>query len=211
MSGNGFSGTLLARESLTFVELLQSITRYEGKRAILSRFGKKAHLQVALSMNMTRSFRKHFGLLSLLFLVGLVSGCKEEGFVDVRNKVPVVPVTGKILVDGKPLVYPQQGRIILHPDAPTQEKLPKDIPKPSSWSAPDGSTFEIGTYDGSDGVPAGTYKLTVEVGKRSLMNGSFRGGDLKEKYKDPETSEISVTITGDEGSIDLGTIELTSE
>jgi hypothetical protein len=43
------------------------------------------------------------------------------------------------------------------------------------------------------------------------MNGSFRGGELKDKYKDPETSEISVTVTGDEGSIDLGTIELTSD
>jgi len=187
------------------------MTRIKGKRAVLSSSDVQAYLQSPLSVYNARSIYSRLALLSVICLVGFASGCQEETFVDVRDKVPVVPVTGKILVDGSPLVYPQQGRIILHPDAASQEKLPKDIPKPSAWSTPDGSTFNLGTYDGSDGVPAGTYKLTVEIGKRSLMNGSFRGGELKDKYKDPEASEFSVTITGDEGSLDLGTFELTSE
>ena len=158
--------------------------------------------------------RRSIKFLTLPFVVCLlvsVSGCGEDEFVDVRSKVPVVPVTGKILVDGSPLVAPKLARVVLHADAATKEKLPADIPAPSAWTSADGSTFNIGTYDGGDGAPAGTYKVTIEGGTRSMMNGSFTGGLLNGKYKDPGTTEFSVTITGEEAEVDLGTFELSTK
>ncbi|MCA9025846.1 MAG: hypothetical protein KDA86_11625 [Planctomycetaceae bacterium] len=150
--------------------------------------------------------------LSMLCLLGLFSGCQKEEFVDTRERVAVVPVTGKILLDGKPLVGPAVAKIVMHPaDSETEEGIPADVPAPSAWTEADGTTFKMGSYEGGDGAPVGTYKLTIDVGKRSLMNGSFKRGPLDGKYADPENPVQEITVTGDEGSIDLGTIELTSD
>ncbi|MCA9109897.1 MAG: hypothetical protein KDA52_08130 [Planctomycetaceae bacterium] len=150
--------------------------------------------------------------LSILCLFGLFSGCQKEEFVDTRERVPVVPVTGKILLDGKPLVAPVVAKIVMHPaDTETEEGIPVDVPAPSTWIEPDGTTFHMGSYEGGDGAPVGKYKLTIDIGKRSLMNGSFQRGALDGKYADPENPVQEITVTGDEGSIDLGTIELTSD
>ena len=161
-------------------------------------------------MNTSRRHLNSLVQLSFVCLLVLVTGCQKEGFRDSRNKVPVIPVTGKVLVDGEKTIPPGMVKVVMHPDAGTKEQLPNDIPFPSCWVEPDGTTFNIGSYLGDDGAPVGNYKVTFEVGTVALMSGKFGGGALKGKYKDPEDSKIEVTITGQEESIDLGTIELTS-
>ena len=70
--------------------------------------------------------------------------------------------------------------------------------------------FEISTYESSDGVPAGEYALTFMWGKWN-MSGSYGGPDkLNDRYTDPKTSEVKVTVKDGEPT-DLGTIELTTK
>ncbi len=162
-------------------------------------------------MRSVQKFPTPAAILCGFTLLLVASGCGQDGFVDKRDKVNVVPVTGKILVDGEKTLPPKMIRIILHPDEATKGKMPNDIRYPSGFLTADGTTFNVGTYLRDDGAPAGKYTVTFEVGAMNLMSGNFKGGTLKGKYNDPATSETEVVIAGDESSTDLGLIELTSD
>jgi hypothetical protein len=91
-------------------------------------------------------------LAALVLLLVAGPGC--------GNKPKLVSVTGKVMHNGKPLTA---GSIIFHPDAGNSYQ--KD--RPSSLLQEDGS-FTMKTFPFGNGVPLGTYKVTLapEVANR---------------------------------------------
>ncbi len=94
-------------------------------------------------------WRVSWGWLTVFLIISVIasgSGCGGD-------QPPLVPVTGKVTMAGRPLTA---GSILLHPDA--ANAFQKD--KPSSLLQVDGS-FEIRTFPYGDGVPPGKYKVTL--------------------------------------------------
>lgn len=97
----------------------------------------------------------------------------------------VVPVSGKVLVDGEPKpevvlqVYPAEGGSLV---TETRTK-------------PDG-TYCLSTHLACDGIEAGTYKIAFEHFPKPKRNDqNERKDDLfKGKYSNPKKSEFSLTV-----------------
>ncbi len=66
---------------------------------------------------------------------------------------PTIPVSGQVLVDGTPM---KDIWVKLHPEGGA-----KNAVQPKALTDADGH-FQITTYVGGDGAPAGKYKLTLE-------------------------------------------------
>jgi hypothetical protein len=115
-------------------------------------------------------------------------------------RVTVVPVTGKVVVDGEPAAG------IAIRCLPIGEK-PTELPTSSAFTDAEGN-FAISTFESGDGAPPGEYRLTFEWLTLSLLNGRYEGPDkLGNQYSDPEKSEHMVMVV--EGlPTEVGTIEL---
>ncbi|QDU40357.1 hypothetical protein Mal4_47130 [Maioricimonas rarisocia] len=151
-------------------------------------------------LSFSRTLRRH-GLF-LLVLCLCCAGCGEEG----PYRKVTVPVTGQLLVDGKPPGTPVQ--ITCH----SLTGIDQEHPTFSKTVSGENGTFAISTYESGDGVPAGEYAVTFEWKTLNLVSMGYSGPDkLKGKYNDPDTSDVKFTITEDSEPIDLGTIELTTE
>ena len=121
-----------------------------------------------------------------------------------ESRKETYPVSGVVFVDG-------QAAANLAVRCTDVNGLDKENPTISSAFTDDQGKFEISTYESSDGVPAGEYVLTFVWGEWNLISGSYGGPDkLKDRYTDPKTSEIKVTVKEGEPT-DLGTIELTTK
>ncbi len=85
-----------------------------------------------------------------ILFASIQSGCEKR-----IQRLPVYQVSGKILVNGHPAEHAQ---ISLQPTkaAPKGERAII----PNAVAQADG-TFNVGTYTGSDGAPAGEYAITV--------------------------------------------------
>ncbi|HBJ35844.1 MAG TPA: hypothetical protein DDZ51_14070 [Planctomycetaceae bacterium] len=122
----------------------------------------------------------------------LTLGCQKS-----EERVATFPVSGKVLKGGAPINY---ATIVFHPvnasDTATE--------KPRGITNPDG-TFQLTTYDGNDGAPAGSYQVTIQ---QWLTEKPEEGpkNRLKEKYSDPKTSPLTATIS--EGSNDALTFSV---
>ena len=139
-------------------------------------------------------------LLLCMTTVGLTGCGGEKPF-----RKPTSVVTGKVTVDG---VAPTSAITIeCHPVNGMDAKHPTVS---QTVTGPEG-TFKISTYEAGDGVPAGDYVLTLYWGEFNLMSNSYSGPDkLKDRYRDPKTSEIKLTVK--EGKpTDLGTIVITTK
>jgi hypothetical protein len=90
------------------------------------------------------------GPLSMGLVLALAGCSKHDHQVD---RKPVFPVRGKLLVNDQPAAG---AMVVLHP-----LNAPQLTERPRANVAPDG-TFELTTYDGKDGAPAGEYAVTVE-------------------------------------------------
>ena len=157
-------------------------------------------------MNFTDFPRIAFAVLFACASLVLITGCSEERKFD---REPTYPVIGKLLVDGKSVEPPLLGAVrAVAVDAKAFDG--KKATAAQSWTEPDGS-FALSTYIKGDGVRPGTYKITFETGIRNLISGGIGGDVLEGRYKDPDTSEYLVTVTGNETEpIDLGTIDLST-
>jgi len=113
----------------------------------------------------------------VLVVVALLCGCSGSN----RDRVPVHPVTGKVLVDGQP---PEGATVVFHPVSSTEEMAHK----PAARVQADG-TFQVTTYEAHDGAPAGEYVVTVTWSAPPTPD------RLGGKYSDPETSQLQVTVT----------------
>ena len=133
------------------------------------------------------------GLLGLVLALG---GCGEG------DPGPAIqPVTGTLLVDGKPAA---RARITFHPAGGTPTGT-----TPYAETDADG-TFRPSTRLTGDGMPAGAYLLTVVWPEIQVDRGEeIAGRDrLGGRYKDPRTSKLKALIQ--EGENALPPIELKS-
>jgi len=128
------------------------------------------------------TFNELFGSAPRLLLLSLLApllaafpGCGGS------DRVPVHPVSGKLLVDGEPA---EGAVIVLHPTSPPE----KEVHKPAARVEADG-TFQVTTYDAGDGAPTGDYVITVTWGEPPSPD------RLGGKYRDPEKSQLRVTVT----------------
>lgn len=112
------------------------------------------------------------------------------------GRKPTFPVTGKVLLNGKPA---EHATVVLHPTS-----AGPDEPRPHGTVGPDGS-FKLTTYEPDDGAPAGDFRVTVEL----WLAGRPEEGPtsrLPAKYAKPDTSGLTVTVNA--GPTELKPIEL---
>jgi len=108
-------------------------------------------------------------------------GCQKN-----EERVTTFTVSGKVLKSGSPINY---ATVIFHP----VDAADTTTAKPRGVTTPDG-TFLLTTYDGNDGAPAGAYQVTIQ---QWLTEKPEEGpkNQLKAKYSDPKTSQLTATIS----------------
>jgi len=112
-----------------------------------------------------------------------IAGCSSK--VEHGDRKPVFAVRGKLLVDHQ---LAPGAMLVLHPMNPGQTE------RPFAKVGPDGS-FEVTTYDGGDGAPAGEYAVTAEW--RLSADKEAPGpwpNVLPLKLGDPGQTNIRVTV-----------------
>lgn len=120
--------------------------------------------------------------LSLVLLASL-AGCSSR---KIEGRKDVFPTRGKLLVDNQPA---PGAMLVLHPVNPNSQ-----TERPFGKVGPDGS-FELTTYEGNDGAPAGEYVVTAEwqYSADKEAPGPWPNA-LPPKYGDPKQSDLKVTI-----------------
>ncbi|MHB8866800.1 MAG: hypothetical protein ACYC6N_30935 [Pirellulaceae bacterium] len=116
-------------------------------------------------------------------------GCQKQAAVD---RVPVVPVSGAVVFDGKPI---PGALVVFHPVHGSASTSP-----PAQGTVRDDGTFELTTYTANDGASPGEYKVTVEWRRLIEDYGDVRIGPnvLPERYSRPTTTDFMVRVA--EGS-----------
>jgi hypothetical protein len=147
---------------------------------------------------------RQFLWLRLLLLAGtiLVSACSDS----FEDHPPVYPVKGKVIVKGKPM---SGGTIIFEyvgegSDAP---KGPPGGPFRATGKIDNEGTFNLSAYVGSEGMPAGDYKVGISARQgRSESNLFDRQSAPPKKvntavsgnqYADPKTSGLTAQVSND--------------
>ncbi|MGD9855639.1 MAG: YdjY domain-containing protein [Planctomycetaceae bacterium] len=143
--------------------------------------------------------------LLLLTLVLGSNGCKPDVPLS-SPRVETVPVTGTVLVDGKPEA--EIGVIFLRV---SDRQVDTAVPDPHGVTGPDG-VITVGTYLRDDGGVPGEYKLLFVWPEPSSINHEMEGDRFQGRYINRETTPYQVTIPkiATDQPFDLGTIELTS-
>ena len=129
-------------------------------------------------------------------------GCDSE---PPSGPIPVHPVSGQVLSNGKPV---PGALVIFHPETPAAstpqpkpgEESPRGAITPTGKTDSEGR-FQLHTYVGDDGAPTGQYKVTVVLAGPS-ENRDFMAKNsapvstvtLPSKYADPERSGLSATV-----------------
>ncbi len=145
-----------------------------------------------------------FVVLGLVSVVGCGGGSGATS-ADLKkitgtDVIKVVPVAGKVIVDGEPAV---NAFVTLH--AADGKKL-------DAKTGHDGG-FTFTTYKAGDGVPPGEYKVTIEmipVKKKKAELVAVGTDKLNGKYSDPAKSEFTLSVVAGTPKQDLK-YELTSK
>lgn len=119
------------------------------------------------------------GLYPLAFLL-LLAGCDRD-----EKRQPTFAVSGKVTdATGKPVANVS---VSFHPTAGGA-----DVVKPRGKTDANG-VFQLTTYDGNDGAPAGEYKVSVE--QWITTNPDFGPvNQLPAKYANPDQSSLKATV-----------------
>lgn len=137
----------------------------------------------------------------LLFCLCAVVGCGgDEPF-----RKPTSSVKGKVTVDG---ASPgSEIQIVCHPVGTADTQHPT-----LSQTATDAEgNFTVSTYEAGDGIPPGDYVLVCTWRDYNVMARSYSGPDkLKNRYSDPKTSPIKLTVKEGE-PLDMGVVALTTK
>jgi hypothetical protein len=127
-----------------------------------------------------------------------------------EERVPTFPVQGELFVGHQPA---EGATVILRPNSAAEETAAavwtSGFPRATVQS---GGAFTVGTYESSDGAPAGEYVIlvqwpTVQV-DHETSESTAEGIDdrLQGRYLDPQKSRHRVVIKQEPN--DLGRIEL---
>jgi hypothetical protein len=145
-----------------------------------------------------RALRPRLVALCLTPLALLAFGCDSTP----AGQVPVHPARGRVLYKGKPVA---DALVVLRPVA---SKDP-DVPQPNGRTDAEGK-FQLHTYLGTDGAPAGSYLVGVSVSSefsetRNLMQ---KGSATKPApdvlgthFADPAKSGLKAEIKPGENEI----------
>ena len=138
---------------------------------------------------------RRFCWLSVLICI---VGCSSNE----RNWKETIPVTGVVLVDGKPA---EGVSVSFNPTAGM------DVAQPTVTKAMTDKEghFAATTYELGDGAPVGEYNVTFTWGKLNKLSMTFDGDAFNGKYSKPEKSAFTVTVGSGEPT-DMGTIELST-
>lgn len=110
-----------------------------------------------------------------------------------EERVDVYPVRGSVLVGGKPTAGVQ---LRFHPADATDQIFPRA-------ATDDSGSFQLGTYESQDGIPAGEYAVTaswkqIDAGGEDIEMHPDEMADAEEKLDvavtDPMTTPLKVTI-----------------
>ncbi len=144
---------------------------------------------------MTRRFLGYgFVFVAMLFVVGC-SRPQRGG-----PRLATSPVFGTVNVDGQPT---EMVEVNCHPEGDTS-KIKYTVTSMTDKAG----KFTLGTYEGGDGLPEGTYTLSFKW----IETGFAPKDKFKGAYADPAKSEHKITIHGGKAEkIDLGVIELKSK
>jgi hypothetical protein len=123
-------------------------------------------------------------------------------------RVEVVPVTGKVLVDGEPA----KGVVVdfYRVGVPGVDFA---VPQPQGVSDENG-VLTLSTYVSGDGGAPGEYKLVFQLGTTTNpLSGEVTGDAFRGRYQDPRKSKFTVTIPQEAGEEphNIGTFELTTK
>ncbi len=149
------------------------------------------------------SMNRPLCLISLVMLSTVGVGC---GGSDKKPERAVVPVAGRVLLDGEPI---QDADVVLHPAQAVDDGLPVYMPRGRTGA--DG-TFRLSTYRTGDGAPPGEYLVALSWGG-PLAGLSEDEQDalperLSRKYLLPGTSGIKVAVESTESGVTLQDFEL---
>jgi hypothetical protein len=138
--------------------------------------------------------RRAAWLLPLLGAALVCSACgKDDG------RVPVFPVHGHVLLDGKPIPY---AFVVFHP----VDGSGRDDIRPRAHAEAD-ATFSLSTYDSGDGAPAGEYVVTVQAYKAPTDADIGPAINLlPAPYGNPRTSKLRAHV--DAGENELAALRL---
>lgn len=136
--------------------------------------------------------------VAALAFVALLVGCEKKAQYPKRH-----PVSGRVLVDGKPVV---RAVVAFHPTSPHADGKSYGA---STFTDEDG-VFRMTTIESGDGAVPGEYVMTVVANYVAKGDLDVTVPDLlKGKYADPKTSPLRVEVK--EGVNDLSTFDLHSK
>ena len=135
-----------------------------------------------------------------LCCLSLASSCGRSKVPEIQGKLPVFPVKGTVLLDGKPLA---NANLVFHAMTP----LPKDASRilPRGRTSEDGG-FTLTTYTDNDGAPAGKYRVTVSYRGNHQNSRTNEEPELLGAYRNPRTSVLRAEVQ--EGDNDLSPFEI---
>jgi hypothetical protein len=132
----------------------------------------------------TRPSWRRRGLGAALAGAALLLGSCSDGF----KMRKTYPVSGQVLVDGKPL---KGVAIALHPQDKAMERE-----RPLGETDENGK-FTLSTYNTGDGAPEGEYTACLAVppqGDEGSDQQKRTANPIPEKYGRAETSDLKVTV-----------------
>jgi hypothetical protein len=133
------------------------------------------------------SLRRPVSKLAVVLFLSAAS-CSNKG-------VPLYPVHGRVLLDGKPMAG---AMVILHPvdDVGLNGLKPRALADADGW-------FKIYTYSIGDGAPAGQYAVTVQPKKPKQPNttakskGAKRQAHATEKAANRDATPVTKVAKAD--------------
>lgn len=149
-----------------------------------------------------RGFCVCLRLFAAILVMTVAASCGEEG----PYQKETIPVSGRILVDGKPPGSLIQ--VLAHEEG----GIDKEHPTVTQGTVAEDGTLSMTTYTTGDGVPPGEYVLTFTWQEFQPFSMNYGGPDkLNGRYSDPKKSEITLTVKSGDEPIDLGEVNLTTK
>ena len=139
-----------------------------------------------------------FSLLGIVTLGLLTAGCSSER--KPVNELKVVPVTGVVLVDGKPLP-----NIKIKMFSKTLDREKRAFPRGVTDQE---GRFHAWTYRVNDGVPPGEYVVTFVDHSQGDPRARENPDGFKGRYSDRKNTEHVITVPDSDEPYDMGEIRL---